>query len=89
MILLSPVALLVNADGAVGTLVSARFLVMPPDGALIAALALDLAVRAGRGRRPRPPAGLGPSFMIWSSDWSSFPDMVMMCDVLWAESRVM
>lgn len=68
MILLSPVALLVSAEGAVGALVSARFFVMPPDGALIAAFAFALAVRAGRGRRPRAPVGLGPSFMIWSRD---------------------
>ena len=76
MILLSPVALLVSADAAVGALVSVLFFWTPPVGALMAALALDLAVRGTRGRRPRPVAGLPVSFMIWSRDWSSFPDMV-------------
>ena len=76
MILLSPVALAVSADARVGSLVSVLFFWTPPVGALMAALALDLAVRGTRGRRPRPVVGLPPSVMIWSRDWSSFPDMV-------------
>ena len=85
MILLSPgVALLRDgATGAVG-LVTLLFCT-PPVGAAMAALALDLALRAGRGLRPpraaRPPAGLVSS-MIWSRDWSSFPDMLILGEML-------
>jgi len=55
------------------------FFFTPPTGAAMAALAFWAAVRRELRcwRPPRRPEVSPPSFMIWSRDWSSFPDMLM------------
>lgn len=76
-ILLSPVGAGI-ATGALSGFAALVFFEIPPAGAMtavVAALLLDAALRAGRRRPPRAPAGR--SFMIASSDWSSFPDMMI------------
>lgn len=82
MILLCPDAAAARGAAAAGALGAVLRFCTPPVGAAMAALALFLAMRGLRSRRPgRPPAGL-VSCMIWSRDWSSFPDMVkMVCEL--------
>lgn len=79
-ILLSPVWTGTTAGAFVG-LAALVFFAMPPAGATTAAVAaFDFVAALRTGRRPaRPPRRLpaGRSFMMASSDWSSFPDMVM------------
>lgn len=86
-ILLSPVSGSAAAAGPFGGLAPLVFFAIPPAGATAAAVAAFVLVAAFRGgRRPdRPPrrAPAGRSFMMASSDWSSFPDMAscgLWCD---------